>query len=82
MTPDLTSVIEDVIQSVESLYLTKELQSRIKTHKINLTNLAASMLLGGHEIEQIRLIVSKLLDSFRDELVRALFALQEHNDVK
>lgn len=80
MTPDVASVIDHAMQSIERSALPQELQDRIEKHKENLSDLAASLLAVGHDADQIQITISKVLDSFKEELSRALIALRENND--
>lgn len=77
MTPDVTKEIDDAIVSIDRSSLPKELQIHIDNHRDNLCNLAASLLEGGHDIDEVRPIISAVLDSFKEELARVTMAFSE-----
>lgn len=81
MTPDVTKEIDDAIVSIDRSSLPMELRVRIDNHRDNLCNLAASLLEGGHNIDEVRPIILALLDSFREELARVMMALSEKKNV-
>jgi hypothetical protein len=80
MTSDVTTVINTALQSIEQMQLPCELQDRIDKHKENLSSLAASLLAGGIDIEQVRATVTVVLDGFKEELMRTLIALRENDN--
>lgn len=77
MTPDVTKEIDDAIVSIDRSSLPKELRVRIDNHRDNLLSLAASLLEGGHDIDEVRPIISAVLDSFKEELARVMTAISE-----
>ena len=77
MTPDVTKEIDDQIVSIDRSSLPKELRARIDNHRDNLLCLAASLLEGGHDIDEVRPIISTVLDSFKEELARVMISLSE-----
>ncbi len=77
MTPDVTKEIDKAIVSIDRSSLPAELRIRIDSHRDNLCNLAASLLEGGHEIDEVRPIISAVLDSFKEELARVMIAMSE-----
>ena len=77
MTPDVTKEIDDAIVSIDRSSLPKELRVRIDSHRDNLCSLAASLLEGGHDIDEVRPIISTVMDSFKEELARVMIALSE-----
>lgn len=77
MTPDVTKEIDDAIVSIDRSLLPKELRVRIDSHRDNLCSLAASLLEGGHDIDEVRPIISTVMDSFKEELARVMIALSE-----
>lgn len=81
MTPDVTKEIDDAIVSIDRTSLPQELRVRIDNHRDNLFSLAASLLEGGHDIDEVRPIISAVLDSFKEELARVTTALSEKKNV-
>lgn len=81
MTPDVTKEIDDAIVSIDRSSLPDELRVRIDNHRDNLLSLAASLLEGGHDIDEVRPVISAVLDSFKDELARVMIALSENKIV-
>jgi hypothetical protein len=77
MNPDVTQEIDDAIVSIDRSSLPKELRVRIDNHRDNLCNLAASLLEGGHDIDEVRPIISTVMDSFKEELARVMVAFSE-----
>ena len=77
MTPDVNKEIDDAIVSIDRSSLPKELRIRIDNHRDNLLSLAASLLEGGHDIEEVRPIISAVMDSFKEELARVMMAFSE-----
>ena len=75
MTPDVTKEIDDAIVSIDRSSLPEELRVRIDSHRDNLCNLAASLLEGGHKIDEVRPIISGVMDSFKEELARVMISL-------
>lgn len=81
MTPDVTKEIDDAIVSIDRSSLPDELRSRIDKHRDNLCDLAISLLAGGHDMDEIRPIISTVVDSFKEELARVMIALSEKKNV-
>lgn len=81
MTPDVTREIDDAIVSIDRSSLPQELQIHIDSHRDNLCSLAASLLEGGHDIDEVRSVISAVLDSFKEELARVMKALAEKKNV-
>ena len=81
MTPDVTTEIDEAIVSIDRSSLPKELRVRIDNHRDNLLSLATSLLEGGHDIDEVRPIISAVLDSFKEELARVMIALSEKKNV-
>ena len=77
MTPDVTKEIDEAIVSIDRSSLPEVLRVRIDNHRDNLCNLAASLLEGGHDIDEVRPIISTVMDSFKEELARVMIALSE-----
>lgn len=77
MIPDVTKEIDDAIVSIDRSSLPQELRVRIDNHRDNLLSLAASLLEGGHDINEVRPIISAVLDSFKEELAKVVIALSE-----
>jgi hypothetical protein len=81
MPPDVDQVVNHAMESIDGLELPQELQASIERHRKNISNLAASLLAGGYDIDQVRATISVVLDSFKDELLRTVMALKENDDV-
>ena len=81
MIADVAKEIDDAIVSFDRSSLPKELRVRIDNHRDNLCNLAASLLDGGHDIDEVRPIISTVMDSFKEELARVMIALSEKKNV-
>ena len=81
MTPDVTKEIDEAIVSIDRSSLPQELRVRIDNHRDNLCNLAASLLEGGHDIDEVRPIISTVMDSFKEELALVITTLSEQKIV-
>ena len=77
MTPDVNKEIDDAIVSIDRSSLPKELRIRIDNHRDNLLSLAASLIEGGHDIDEVQPIISAVMDSFKEELARVMMAFSE-----
>ena len=70
-------VVDRAMESVDCGELPQVLLDQIEQHKEHLISLAGHLLSGGQDAESVRQIVTTVLDSFREELLRTLTTLRE-----
>ncbi len=75
-----TAVINDLMLSIDRQTVPICLHSSIEQHQSNLHAMAISLIGSGISGESARQIVSSVLDSFKEELLRTIEALQETGD--
>lgn len=75
-----TTVVNDLMTSIDRQAVPICLLSKIERHQSNLHAMAVSLIDNGISGEEARQIVSSILDGFKEELLRTIEALQETGD--
>jgi flagellar motor component MotA len=80
--PNITdTVVSEALATLEEVDIPPILKERIEQHRKNLMALAASLLAGGQDADQVRESIELVLSSFRDELLSAVDSLKEAGHV-
>ena len=80
MSASATAVVDELMQSIVRETVPISLHSKIEQHQSHLHTKAITLIDGGISGELARQIVSSVLDSFKEELLRTIKALQESGD--
>ena len=81
MSPTPQSVVSEAFGTLEHIEVPAVLQDRIDQHQRNLLALAASLLAGGQDTDQVRETIEGVLDSFKHELLNTIKSLRETDHV-
>ncbi len=74
------NLVRAATKSLCRMEIPKALEESIRQHQRDLTALAAALLESGRDEATVRRSVETVFDSYRDELVKSILALQEGVD--